>query len=91
VRDFACVSCPRLLLPSVQGLLNKKPADRLGWPDLLDHPFVRETEGERLRRERALADAIEVADSSRAWRVRCAALAPLPVLPCCERLCYGAL
>jgi hypothetical protein len=26
-----------------QGLLNKKPADRLGWPDLLDHPFVRET------------------------------------------------
>jgi hypothetical protein len=27
----------------LQGLLNKKPADRLGWPDLLDHPFVKET------------------------------------------------
>lgn len=53
-----------------QGLLNKRPVDRLGWPELLDHPFVRETVEERVRRERALAEAIEVADSSRAWRVR---------------------
>eukprot|EP00967_Tisochrysis_lutea_P037137 scaffold44699_cov17-Tisochrysis_lutea.AAC.3 len=47
----------------------QKPADRLGWPELLDHPFVRETVEERVRRERALAEALEVADSSRAWRV----------------------
>ncbi|KAF8056751.1 hypothetical protein HT031_006249 [Scenedesmus sp. PABB004] len=52
----------------LKGLLNKKPADRLGWPELLDHPFVRETAGERLVRERALADAVELADSSRAWK-----------------------
>jgi hypothetical protein len=43
---------------------------RLGWPELLDHPFVRETAAERLKRERALADAVELADSSRAWKVR---------------------
>lgn len=62
---------PRSSSPSTyaQGLLNKKPADRLGWPQLLDHPFVRETQEERLKREKALADALEVADSSRAWRV----------------------
>lgn len=43
---------------------------RLGWPDLLDHPFVRETDTERLIREKALADAMELADSSRGWKVR---------------------
>jgi hypothetical protein len=42
---------------------------RLGWPDLLDHPFVRETCEERLKREKALADAVELADCSRAWKV----------------------
>lgn len=42
---------------------------RLGWPDLLDHPFVRETDTERLVREKALADAMELADSSRGWKV----------------------
>eukprot|EP00955_Chlamydomonas_euryale_P089074 364434-Chlamydomonas_euryale.AAC.4 len=42
----------------LKGLLNKKPADRLGWPELLEHPFVRETSDERLKRERALADAM---------------------------------
>lgn len=46
---------------------------RLGWPDLLDHPFVRETDTERLVREKALADAMELADSSRGWKVRRAA------------------
>jgi hypothetical protein len=46
---------------------------RLGWPDLLDHPFVRETDTERLVREKALADAMELADSSRGWKVRAAA------------------
>lgn len=25
----------------LKGLLNKKPNERLGWPQLLDHPFVR--------------------------------------------------
>ncbi len=50
-------------------MLNKRPADRLGWPDLLEHPFVRETQEERLKREKALADAMELADSSRAWKV----------------------
>jgi hypothetical protein len=42
----------------------------LGWPELLEHPFVRETAAERLKREKALADAVELADSSRAWKVR---------------------
>lgn len=55
-------------------------ACRLGWPDLLDHPFVRETPTERLKREKALADAVELADSSRAWKVRfCYAAAAVPV------------
>ena len=31
---------------------------------------MRETSEERLQREKATADAVEVADSSRAWRVR---------------------
>jgi hypothetical protein len=52
----------------LKGLLNKKPADRLGWPELLEHPFVRETSDERVLRERAVADAQDIADSSRAWR-----------------------
>ncbi|KAJ9526297.1 hypothetical protein QJQ45_009792 [Haematococcus lacustris] len=52
----------------LKGLLNKKPADRLGWPELLEHPFVRETKEEQGVRERALADALEMADSSRSWR-----------------------
>lgn len=52
----------------LKGLLNKKPSDRLGWPELLDHPFVRETQEEKMKREKALADAVEIADSSRAWR-----------------------
>ncbi|KAG2481806.1 hypothetical protein HYH03_019228, partial [Edaphochlamys debaryana] len=48
----------------LKGLLNKKPQDRLGWPQLLEHPFVRETDGERLAREKMLADAMEVAEGS---------------------------
>ena len=52
-----------------QGLLNKKPSDRLGWPELLQHPFVRETQEEQLKREKALADALEVAEYKRAWGV----------------------
>lgn len=25
----------------LKGLLNKSPEDRLGWPELLNHPFIR--------------------------------------------------
>jgi fused-like protein len=25
----------------LKGLLNKNPDDRLGWPELLNHPFIR--------------------------------------------------
>ena len=30
----------------LKGLLNKEPSNRLGWPDLLDHPFVLESQEE---------------------------------------------
>ncbi len=53
---------------ATQGLLNKRPGDRLGWPGLLEHPFVRETSQERLKREAALADAAATAQESRAWK-----------------------
>ncbi|PNH01000.1 Serine/threonine-protein kinase TIO, partial [Tetrabaena socialis] len=52
----------------LKGLLNKRPQDRLGWPQLLEHPFVRETEAERQAREKMLVDAMEVAEGSRAWK-----------------------
>lgn len=28
----------------LKGLLNKTPSERLGWPDLLNHPFIVESE-----------------------------------------------
>lgn len=56
------------MIPAVQGLLNKRPGDRLGWPGLLEHPFVRESSQERLKREAALADAAATAQESRAWK-----------------------
>ena len=34
----------------LKGLLNKAPQERLAWPELLDHPFVRETEDEKAKR-----------------------------------------
>ena len=55
-------------IPAAQGLLNKRPGDRLGWPGLLEHPFVRESSQERLKREAALADAAATAQESRAWK-----------------------
>lgn len=64
---------------SVQGLLNKKPSDRLDWPDLLDHPFVRETEEERLSRETSLASAAARAEASQAWKGEDGAVAGAPV------------
>jgi fused-like protein len=31
----------------LKGLLNKEPSERMTWPHLADHPFVKETEEER--------------------------------------------
>jgi hypothetical protein len=33
-------------------LLNKDPKKRLGWPDLLSHSFIKESEGEKQERKR---------------------------------------
>ena len=35
----------------LKGLLNKLPQERLAWPDLLEHPFVKETEEEKVKRQ----------------------------------------
>ena len=35
----------------LQGLLNKTPSERLTWPDLLRHPFVKESEEEKKERK----------------------------------------
>ena len=50
------------------GLLTKDPAKRLGWPELLDHPFVRESEAERARREGEAAEEAEAEAARRGWR-----------------------
>lgn len=61
--------------------MNKRPGDRLGWPGLLDHPFVRESVQERSKREAALADAVLTAQESRAWKGEGGAIAgPLLVV-----------
>lgn len=36
----------------LKGLLNKIPAERLSWPDLLNHSFIRETEQEKNERKK---------------------------------------
>jgi len=36
----------------LKGLLNKIPAERLTWPDLLNHPFIKETEQEKNERKK---------------------------------------
>lgn len=38
----------------LKGLLNKSPNERLGWPDLLNHPFIRETDQEKSERKKRL-------------------------------------
>ena len=73
---------------TLQGLLNKDPARRLGWPELLTHPFVRETETEKVLREAELAAANRVAQGTRAWRgdpgtLWCRALTALSCMPVC--------
>jgi fused-like protein len=35
----------------LQGLLNKTPSERLSWPELLQHPFVSETDQEKKDRK----------------------------------------
>lgn len=35
----------------LQGLLNKTPSERLTWPDLLKHPFIKETDAEKRDRK----------------------------------------
>ena len=35
----------------LQGLLNKQPSERLSWPELLQHPFVQETDQEKKDRK----------------------------------------
>ena len=35
----------------LQGLLNKTPSERLTWPDLLKHPFVKESDEEKKERK----------------------------------------
>jgi fused-like protein len=38
----------------LKGLLNKAPSERLAWPDLLNHPFIKESDqekNERIKRE----------------------------------------
>lgn len=52
----------------MQGLLDKKPEQRLDWPHLLDHPFVKESEEERLAREHRIYAAAAFAEASRAWK-----------------------
>ena len=63
---------------SAQGLLNKRPGDRLSWPQLLEHPFVRETEAETEARQAALVDAQATAADSRAWKGEDGAVAGAP-------------
>ena len=52
----------------LKGLLQKEPSARLAWPALLDHPFVRESAGDRLAREAALAAGAALVARSRGWR-----------------------
>jgi len=35
----------------LQGLLNKTPSEWLSWPDLLHHPFIKETDQEKKDRK----------------------------------------
>ncbi|XAR52095.1 Non-specific serine/threonine protein kinase [Bertholletia excelsa] len=43
----------------LRGLLNKEPQNRLTWPALLDHPFVKETSEELEAREISAAKRVE--------------------------------
>ncbi|EIE26434.1 Pkinase-domain-containing protein [Coccomyxa subellipsoidea C-169] len=62
----------------LKGLLNKYPAKRLSWPQLLEHPFVAEAPEERQMREAAAAEAARAAEESRAWKGELGAVAGAP-------------
>lgn len=51
----------------LKGLLNKVPQNRLTWPDLLDHPFVKETTADLEAREMRVATAA-ARGCDAAWR-----------------------
>ena len=38
----------------LKGLLNKVPSERLGWPELLNHQFIKESEQEKNERKKRL-------------------------------------
>lgn len=50
----------------LKGLLNKVPQNRLTWPDLLEHPFVKETTDELEAREKRTAIAAQGSEVS--WK-----------------------
>lgn len=52
----------------LKGLLNKKPSDRLDWPHLLQHPFLQETEDEKLARVDSVRTAKMTLDSCQSWK-----------------------
>ncbi|KAJ7544459.1 hypothetical protein O6H91_09G079900 [Diphasiastrum complanatum] len=64
----------------LKGLLNKVSQNRLTWPALLDHPFVRETPEEVAAREMRAATAAERGCVA-AWRGEVNIMQPLPPVP----------
>ncbi|KAL4192557.1 hypothetical protein AMTRI_Chr06g172560 [Amborella trichopoda] len=64
----------------LKGLLNKVPQNRLSWPALLDHPFVKETPSELHARElRAATAATRGCDA--AWRGEVQCMLPSTLVP----------
>ncbi|KAI8565223.1 hypothetical protein RHMOL_Rhmol03G0243200 [Rhododendron molle] len=51
----------------LRGLLNKEPQNRLTWPSLLQHPFVKETL-EELEAKEISAASVAVRERNAAWR-----------------------
>ena len=56
------------LLSFLKGLLNKKAKDRLDWPHLLSHPFVRETNEEIESRRQQIRSARMTLSECQAWK-----------------------
>ncbi|CAI5469878.1 unnamed protein product [Closterium sp. Yama58-4] len=64
----------------LHGLLNKTPQNRLTWPALLEHPFVKETAEEIQAREERAQKAMERACRA-AWHARASTFLPHPLMP----------
>ncbi|KAA8533488.1 hypothetical protein F0562_031078 [Nyssa sinensis] len=62
----------------LRGLLNKVPQNRLSWPALLEHPFVKETK-EELEAMELHATTVAASGSDAAWRGEGNMSAGLPV------------